>query len=164
MGMIKEIKGLLTVGLLSGYIGGSVRGDTFRVGFPFETSDYQGPEGAYHDEWIVDKRSGGGQEVVETPDGNKFTRLYAGGTISEEEIVKLGISGEVVVERLIDFVREAGNQTRLNDCYQSTNGEWSYRYKIRKIEAEIGIIAAEEEVRYQDRMVFMHYHLLCPIK
>ena len=62
--MIKiKIKNILAKGLGEGYVGKSIRGKADRAGFQLETSEYQGPEGKYHDEWAA-HQNGGGQELV----------------------------------------------------------------------------------------------------
>jgi hypothetical protein len=93
--MSKDIDAILSKGLLKGYVGKSVRGSVNRAGFNLETSDFEGPEGRYHDEWMADF-NGGGQELVETPKGEKGTRVYAGGTLAKEELEKLGFKKDVI--------------------------------------------------------------------
>ncbi|TSC89492.1 MAG: Uncharacterized protein G01um10145_649, partial [Microgenomates group bacterium Gr01-1014_5] len=84
------IKKILSKGLGVGYVGKSVRGQIDRAGFKLETSDYQGSEGKYHDEWMA-HQNGGGQELVEDSNGEKATRVYAGGTLDEEGLKSLGL-------------------------------------------------------------------------
>ena len=57
--MEKGGKDILSKGLGEGYVGNSVRGKANRAGFNLKTSDYQGPEGRYHDEWAANQNGGG---------------------------------------------------------------------------------------------------------
>src|SRR3989339_353620 len=93
-------KKILAKGLGEGYVGKSIRGKVDRAGFQLETSGYQGPEGKYHDEWAA-HQNGGGQELVEDVDGEKATRIYAGGTLEEGNLTSLGLTGKDVIGKLI---------------------------------------------------------------
>ena len=52
--MQMKFKAILGKGLNEGYMA-KPRGKVKRAGFD-ETSDYEGPEGKYHDEWAAPKR------------------------------------------------------------------------------------------------------------
>jgi len=65
--MKAKIKKILGVGLSGGY-GSSNYGKITRAGSALDSSDYQGPEGRYHDEWAA-HQNGGGQELAEDADG-----------------------------------------------------------------------------------------------
>jgi hypothetical protein len=160
--MDKNNQAILAKGLLEGYVGKSLRGSVIRAGFKLETSDYQGPEGRYHDEWAADF-NGGGQELVETPDGKKATRVYAGGTLAKAELAKLGLSQTDVIGKLISFVNKLGDGTRLNENAQAKDGPWTYTYNILKSDKEIPLDLGAEEIRYNENLVFVHYHILSPI-
>ena len=161
--MKTEIKGILAKGLSEGYMGRNVRGKVVRAGFNIETSDYQGPEGKYHDEWAA-HQNGGGQELVESVNGEKATRVYAGGSLDEEGLKKLGLTGKDVIGKLIFFVNEFGNKTRLDEDAEMTNGEWKYAHKVLKSVKEIPIHISEETITYKDILVFIHFHINSPVK
>jgi hypothetical protein len=159
----KESKAILAKGLLGGYVGKTVRGSTNRAGFELKTSDYKGPEGTYHDEWDADF-NGGGQELTIAPNGEVATRVYAGGTLAKEELEKIGLTKKEVIGKLVLFVNQAGDKTRLDSDIELSEGEdWKYTYKVlRKVE-EIPLDLGQEEIRYKDSLVFIHFHIISPV-
>lgn len=158
-----ESKRILARGLLEGYVGKSVRRSVIRAGFKLETSDYEGPEGRYHDEWAANF-NGGGQELTVTPEGEKATRVYAGGTLAKEELEKLGLTKKEVIGKLVSFVNELGDKTRLDEDAEVSEGDWEYSYRVlRKVE-KIPLDLAAEEIKYKDSLVFIHFHILSPVK
>ena len=161
--MDREIRDILTKGLGEGYVGKSVKGLVDRAGYTLETSDYRGLEGKYHDEWAA-HQNGGGQELVETPDGKKATRVYAGGSLGEEELIKIGLTGKDVSKKLVFFVNQLGEKTRLDTDVESTEGDWSYSYKILKSVQEIPVDVAEEAIKYKGSLVFIHFHVNSPVR
>lgn len=161
--MSKDIDNILTKGLLEGYVGNSVRGSVKRAGFDLETRDYEGPEGKYHDEWEADF-NGAGQELAQTPNGEKGTRVYGGGTLSAEKLQQLGISKKEVIGKLIYFVNELKGKTRLGENSELSDGDWHYAYKVIKSVKEIPVDVGEEEINYKNNLVFVHYHIISPIK
>ena len=158
-----ETKKVLSKGLGEGYVGKSIRGKADRAGFTLETSDYVGPEGKYHDEWAA-HQNGGGQELVEASNGNKATRVYAGGSLSNEELGKLGLTGKDVIGKLVSFVNEAGGKTRLDEDIQLTDGEWKYAHRVLKSVKEIPVDLSEETITYKDTLVFIHFHINSPVR
>lgn len=160
--MDKASKAILAKGLLEGYVGKSVRSSVLRAGFNIETSDYSGPEGKYHDEWAADF-NGGGQELVEASDGGKATRVYAGGTLAADELQKLGLTKKDVIGKLIFFVNKLQDGTRLDKDAEITDGEWKYTYKVLKSVKEIPLDVGEEEIRYKEDLVFVHFHIISSV-
>ena len=161
--MKQEIKNILAKGLGEGYAGENIRRKIERSGFPVETSDYKGPEGIYHDEWAA-HQNGGGQELVETLDGEKATRVYAGGSLAEEELEKLGLTEKDVIWKLVSFVKQLGDKTRLDTNVKRKEGDWSYSYKVMKSVKEIPVDVAEEDIKYKGNLVFIHFHINSPVK
>lgn len=160
--MDKEIKKLLAQGLGQGYAGKSVRGQANRAGFVLETSDCKGVEGTYHDEWAA-HQNGAGQELVETPNGEKASRVYAGGTLNKERLDKLGITDKDVIGKLIFFVNQLGEKTRLDTETELTEGDWIYTYKILEDVKEIPLVVGKEEIKYKGNLVFVHFHINSPV-
>ena len=160
--MEKGSKAILAKGLLEGYVGKSVRGSVERAGFNLETSDYKGPEGKYHDEWAADF-NGGGQELTETESGEKATRVYAGGTLSADKLQELGLTKKDVIGKLVTFVNQLGDGTRLDIDAEAEEGSWKYTYKVLKSVKEIPVDVGEEEIRYNNNLVFVHYHIISPV-
>ena len=146
-------KAILAKGLLEGYVGKSVRGSVLRAGFNLETSDYNGPEGKYHDEWAADF-NGGGQEA---------TRVYAGGTLSADKLQKLGLTKKDVIGKLILFVNKLQNGTRLDENAEMAEEEWKYTYRVLKSVKEIPLDVGEEEIRFKENLVFVHFHIISPV-
>jgi len=157
-----ESKKILTKGLLQGYVGKTVQGSVDRAGFSLKTSDYSGSEGVYHDEWAADF-NGGGQELTLTPNGEKATRVYAGGTLAKEELEKLGLTKKDVIGKLVLFINKLGDGTRLDANAGAEEGPWKYTYKVLKSVKEIPVDLGEEQIRYEGQLVFVHYHILSPV-
>ena len=160
--MEKGSKAILAKGLLEGYVGKSIRGSVVRSGFNLETNDYQGSEGRYHDEWAADY-NGGGQELTESANGEKATRVYAGGTLSTDKLQELGLTKKDVIGKLVSFVNDIGDGTRLDEDAERTDGAWKYTYKVLKSVKEIPVDVGEEEIRFNDKLVFVHYHIISPV-
>ena len=164
--MAKGVEDALTAGLLAGYAGRSESYQEMRSVFEMNVSHLEAPDRkeVYHDEWIAGDRTGGGQELMKLPDGTKFTRLYAGGIISEDELSKLGIKGDQVVGFLKEALRQLGNQTRLfgDAVYASKDEKWKYSYTTPEVYKEV--TQGREYIRYQDQLVFVHLFLLSPIE
>lgn len=160
--MKTEIKKILGTGLSGGY-GSSNYGKTTRAGFALDSSDYSGPEGRYHDEWAA-VQNGGGQELVEITGGEKATRVYAGGSLAPELLQKLGLTEADVSEKLTFFLRKLGDKTRLDEDVELVEGRWKYSYKIMKSVKEIPVIVGEEEIRFGDSLVFIHYLIYSPVR
>ena len=157
------IKKILSKGLGVGYVGKSVRGQIDRAGFKLETSDYQGSEGKYHDEWMA-HQNGGGQELVEDSNGEKATRVYAGGTLDEEGLKSLGLTEKDVIGKLVFFVNKLGGKTRLDEDAEMTEGKWKYTHIVIKSVKEIPVSVSEETITYKDILVFIHFHINSPIR
>lgn len=150
-----KIKKILSTGLYGGY-GASNYGKTTRAGFALDSSDYSGPEGKYYDEWAA-HQNGGGQELVEIADGEKATRVYAGGSLDPEALQKLGITeGEVLTEAKY-FLKTLGTKTRLDEDVELEHGKYKYSYRVIKRVEEIPVLVGEEEIRFDDSLVFVHY-------
>lgn len=161
--MKPEIKSILSKGLGEGYVGKSLRGQTDRAGFKLETSDYNGSEGKYHDEWAA-HQNGGGQELAEDINGEKATRVYAGGTLDEEKLKGFELTGKDVIGKLIFFVNKSEGKTRLDEDVELADGDWTYKYKVMKSVKEIPVDVAEEDILFKGNLVFVHFHINSPVK
>jgi hypothetical protein len=159
-----DIEKLLAKGLQKGFGGGTARKRAKRGGFELESSHYETDSGdVYHDEWLAD-RVGGGQELVRIGD-EKYTRVYAGGTISEEELHGMGITKRDVIGFLKAQILENGEKIRLTtDFGPVEDGDWSYIYRIVDIESDIPLITGKESVHYKGQLTFIHHFLLCPVE
>lgn len=162
---MKRIEEALTTGLLAGYAGaGAEIKKVVRAGFEGKSSDVALPDGTYHDEWFVPTHVGGGQEFVEV-DGQKFTRLYAGGTPEKEVLDFLGITEHDVSQHLIAFINALGGRTRLfEDCRPQPEGNWQYSYKVTSYDKDIGVATGMETIDYLGTRVHIHAFILSPVK
>jgi len=160
--MKAKIKKILGVGLSGGY-GSNNYGKIARAGFELDSSDYLGSEGRYHDEWAA-RQNGGGQELVEDADGEKATRVYAGGSLDKEALQKLGLTDEDVSTELKFFLKELGAKTRLDEAVELEHGKFMYSYRVIKRVTEIPALVGEEEIRYGNSLVFVHYHINSPVR
>lgn len=159
--MKQEIKTLLGKGLAGGY-GASNYSKGERAGFAIDVNDYQGTEGKYHDEWAA-HQNGGGQELVETSNGKKWTRVYAGGSLDAESLSKLGINGSEVSEQIKFFLGKLGDKTRFDYDVADEDGDWSYSYKIDREEKDIPLVVGCERIEYKGALVFTHEIINSPI-
>lgn len=109
-------------------------------------------------------RAGGGQELVRVGD-QQFTRVYAGGTISIEAMVRLGITKQDVMAFLIKMIQQLGDATRLEqDCPAVEDGDWQYEYVVKERLPEIPLTAGKESISYKGEVVFVHYFLLTEVE
>lgn len=154
---------ILTKGLQEGYAGGTQVKKVKRGSFTLKSSHLEEDGKEYHDEWAAD-RVGGGQELIKVG-GKKYTRVYAGGTILEEELKKLGIEKKDVTGKLKEFITEYGNKNRLyKDFSPEPEGDWRYKYKIIDKEDNIPVTTGKESIFYKDTLVFVHLLTLCPVE
>jgi len=160
------IKKILGIGLSGGYSSGNYRkGEIIRAGFELDSSDYSGEGGKYHDEWMA-RQNGGGQELAEDNTGEKATRVYAGGSLDQEHLERLGLTQENISDELRFFLKTLGAKTRLDENVTLEHGEFRYSYKIIKNVSAIPVFVGEEEIRYgePDVLVFVHYHINSPVR
>ncbi|MFH1601526.1 MAG: hypothetical protein ABIB61_01060 [Candidatus Shapirobacteria bacterium] len=155
---------LLSKGLEEGFGGKTVRENVQRGPFELESSHYETEEGnVYHDEWLAN-RVGGGQEIVEV-DGKRFTRVYAGGTVSEEILESLGLTKKEVIAFLKGQITKNGDEIRLyEDFGPESEGDWQYEYQIMDREDDIPVTTGKESIFYQGELVFVHVFALSPIE
>lgn len=161
--MDQKVKKILGIGLSGGY-GSSNYGKSTRAGFELDLSDYSGLEGKYHDEWAAHE-NGGGQELVEI-EGEKATRVYAGGSLNPAALKKIGLTEDVVSTELKYFLKSLGDKSRLDENKSDEHGQFKYTYKVLKNVDSIPVIVGEEEIRYgkDNVLVFVHYHINSPVK
>lgn len=162
--MARRVEDALTEGLLAGYAGQSESYQEMRDVFEMNVKHNEGDGYVYHDEWIAGEATGGGQELVRLGDGTMFTRLYAGGLLTEDKLEKLGTDGDKVINFLKESLNKLGDQTRLfgDTEYESDDGSWKYTYAVPEIYGQV--IQGEEFIRYRGNVVFIHLFLLAPIK
>ena len=158
-----SVKKLLTKGLQKGFGGGTVKKTVGRGGFELDSSHYEADSGVYHDEWLAD-RVGGGQELVEVG-GKRFTRVYAGGTVSEDALKDLGLTIKDIILFLKKQIIDNGDNIRLyTDFEPEAEGDWRYEYKIIDREKNIPATTGKESILYKEELVFVHYFILSPVE
>lgn len=155
------IKKILGKGLAGGY-GSDNYSKGERAGFGVDINHYTGEDGTYHDEWVA-HQNGGGQELVETPDGKQWTRVYAGGSLDEESLAKLGITKEQVGKKIMFFLKKLGDKTRFETEVADTEGDWKYSYTLDRNEDTIPLIVGCERIEFQGSLVFTHEIINSPI-
>lgn len=160
--MNSQVKKLLGTGLSGGY-GKGKYGKTIRSGFNLDTSDYSDENGTYHDEWAA-HQNGGGQELVKLADEEMATRVYAGGTLDADLLQKIGLTDKDVTERLLFFLKQLGDKTRMDKEIELIEDKWKYSYKILEDIKEIPALAGVEKIFYGDSLVFVHFIINSPIR
>lgn len=157
-----KIEKALTDGLAKGYALAEPTPVT-REKFRGLSTDVQFPKGSYHDEWFG-RESGGGQELVQV-EGHQYTRLYAGGTVSQEKLAQLGITSEDVIGYLMQKIQELGPRTRLHrNCIPRSDKKWQYLYEIMRQNRALEITNARERILFKGTLVHEHSFMLCPIR
>lgn len=153
---------LFAAGLKASIGGGAVMRDVDRSGFSLKSSHFESEDGVYHDEWLGD-RAGGGQETGSSGK-TTFTRVYAGGTIPDEELKKLGISKSDVMAFLGKQITENGERIRLDaDFEPEPDGSWQYSYKVLESDREISLTLGKEVIKYKGQIVFIHDFIISPV-
>jgi len=156
------VASFLSQGLLKGFAGKTEFKTIQRSSFTMQSSHLVDGENLYHDEWAANL-TGGGQELVRVA-GREYTRVYAGGTISESVMAQMGISKKDVMQFLISSLNTAGEATRLHQDYGpvSTDG-WTYHYTVLEKNDSIPMTTGKESISYKNEVVFIHVFVLCPI-
>lgn len=158
-----SLQSFLSLGLLKGFAGETKFGVIKRANFSLQSSHLEMDGKIYHDEWAAD-RTGGGQELVKV-DGETYTRVYAGGTISLVALKQLGITKKDILKFLITSLNTAGAQTRLHENFGPIlEGDWSYRYAVIEQNDSIPMTTGREDIRYKGNIVFTHVFIMCPIE
>ena len=144
-----NISRALTIGLLAGYTGKTEFKPVSRSVFTLKSSHFEEDDVIYHDEWT----NGGGQEIVRVG-SEQFTRVYAGGTVNDNP---------AIIPKLIYFIQQLRDKTRLfTDC-ESSDGLWQYHYKVIDIDSTLDITVGKETISLNNQIVFVHYFILSPI-
>lgn len=156
---------LLAKGLKSGFGGGNVMKNVKRAKFNFDSSHLENGSNVYHDEWIAGTKGfGGGQEIVET-NGQRYTRVYAGGTVYPSILKKLAITETQVMGYLKDQIIENGHKIRLFKSFSPRlTSPWKYEYKVDKKTSELPITTGTERIYYKNKLVFQHNFIICPVE
>lgn len=160
--IMKKASQVLTNGLLEGYTKGNAK-DVARGSFKGKKSVVVVGETTYHDEWFVKSHSGGGQELVNTPNGS-YTRLYGGGTPKPEELSKLGVTTKDVGSYLKKMIVKLGDTTRITtDNTPKPDGAWQYSYKVTSKYESTNVVTATETITYNGTEVHVHAFILSPV-
>lgn len=147
-----EIAKALTVGLLAGYGGQTDFQSINRGGFELRSSHFEKDGIRYHDEWT----NGGGQEIIEVS-GQRYTRVYAGGVQPSFP------DSSLVTKKLIGFIQQLQDQTRLFSNAEIVDGDWKYSYQVVTHDDEFDITIGKEIIALNNETVFIHCFILSPI-
>ena len=74
----------------------------------------------------------------------------------KETVISILIAGVLIGGAII--------ASRRSPIAESTEGNWSYSYKILKSVQEIPVDVAEEEIKYKGNLVFIHFHINSPVR
>lgn len=154
---------LLAKGLLAGFAGKSAFGTSSRGAFTVTSSEVLLPEDAaqYIDQW-VGKRSGGGQEIVQSA-GGAMTRVYAGGTVPQTTLDTLGITDDQIMAYLKEKLSALNGQTRLMAAVPPIlDGYWQYAYELMDTDGA-QIVTGKETILYKNTPVFVHVFVMAPV-
>jgi hypothetical protein len=162
---MKDTDRLLSVGLVTGYGGGTeIKKHVKRGPFEVTRSTYTSPDGdIYYDEWT----DSGGQEIVRTKDGSEATRVYAGQVLPDVvKLTELGLTPKDVIVKLKSRITRLGDTTRLDEpCHPEPEGDWGYSYDILQKDVEgIPLTIGLERQTYKGTTVFAHSISKSPIK
>lgn len=159
----QNVQKWLTTGLTSNFSGKLKVQVVHRVNFQLNAVHSYLDGISYHDEWIGE-RTGGGQEIVKVGD-EVFTRLYAGGTVDDEQLKQLGITHEEVTTFLADTLLSLQDKTRLfESCKPKPVEDWQYAYKVVAGEESLAVTTGKETITYKGQLVFVHTFMMCAVK
>lgn len=162
---MKEIEKGFTEGLLKGFAGEGNMHKIEKAGIPGKSVQVKLDNGGvYQDEWFSGEQLGGGKELLEI-DGQRYIRLYAGGTPEAAFLDRLEISHSDVNSYLVRKIKELGDETRLfEDCKPEPDGAWQYKYRVTSKDIESGVATGRETINYSGMQVHLHEFILSPIK
>ena len=143
---------------LAVFSGKSDYGKVTRGKFTLVSSAIDDGDMSYIDQWFPGNL-GGGQEILEVG-GQRYTRVYAGGTVEDSILSSLGITKDDVMEFLKNTLLEAGGKTRFDLPYEKVDGDWRYTYEPGDRDAITGMILGKELIRYKRTEVFVHYFII----
>lgn len=155
---------ILSLGLETGYAGGSERLTVKRGPFELKATELSFPEldAKYNDHWIF-KRVGGGQEIAMNGD-EMATRVFAGGIVKPEILKNLGISEEQILAFHKTQLSQLAHTTRLHeDIRPDPDGDWQYKYEVMKDYPDLPLTIGVETITYKGQQVFVHVFLNSPI-
>jgi len=119
--------------------------------FAMVSSEINDADVSYIDQWFAG-HLGGGQEIVEIG-GDRYTRVYAGGTVTET-------NKDDVMAFLKKSLLAAGAKTRFDKEYLHIDGEWIYQYSPKELDEITGMITGKEIITYKNTPVFVHYFII----
>lgn len=155
-----DAKRLLAEGLSKGFAGETKFGVLERGSFRLSNSSLEG--GEYNDAWVT----GGGNELIRTQAGEVYCRSYTGDVIKEEELAKLGIDEEKVMDFLRSILSENAINTRFDQdfAHESADSDWSYSYKLTSRSEDPFIINGQELINYKGKTVFIHMLIISKVR
>lgn len=167
-----EIEKFMTRELQKGFASKTPPKMTVENGFQIKYVNFRQPDGPsegslYLDQWTKG-RLGLGMELGFVLNGEKadsMGRAYAGGTLPGEELQKLGITRDMVLDKIKEVITKYGEKTRLfEDFHPKPDGPWKYSYDIIARYPAFELTIAEETLGYDEKLVFIHPFFITGIK
>lgn len=143
---------------LAVFSGKSTYGKITRGKFAMVSSSIDDGDISYIDQWFPG-HLGGGQEILEVG-GQRYTRVYAGGTVDDAILTPLGITKDDVMGCLKNSLLEAGEKTRFGQPYVKEDGKWKYMYTPGDPDETTGMITGKEVISYKNTPVFVHFFII----
>ena len=121
------------------------------------------PTESYQDTFVgtFAYRLTGGFEVAKAGD-QTLIRTYNGGTISREELEKLGVTNDEFI-KFLTVVIIANLNTRLTEDIEYSNGEFHYSYKVTAKHPLINATSGIEEIKFGEVLIAQHLFNISPI-
>lgn len=143
---------------LAVFSGKSKFGKITRGKFGMVSSEINDADVLYIDQWFPG-HLGGGQEIVEVG-GQRYTRVYAGGTVDDAILTSLGVTKDDVMTRLKNSLLEAGGKTRFDQPFVRIENDWKYQYKPGEYDEATGMITGKEVITYKNSPIFVHFFII----
>ena len=159
--MESKVSQALAKGLTAGFAGKSTFEKIVRGKFPMVSSSFIADDIVYLDQWFPG-HMGGGQEILEV-EGERYTRVYAGGTVEDSVLSPLGISKADVMKCLKKTLLAAADKTRFRDPYRIEDGAWAYQYTPADPDETTGMISGKEIISYKNTPVFVHLFIISSV-
>lgn len=149
-------------GLKAGFAGESTFEKVVRGKFGMKSSSFTAEGLSYIDQWFAG-RVGGGQEILEVG-GERYTRVYAGGTAEESVLASLHITKDDILGCLKGTILAAGEKIRFDQPYIHENTSWKYEYTPGDTDKVTGMISGKEKISYKGTPVFVHLFIISRVE
>lgn len=107
-----------------------------------------------------------GQELVEVG-GKKFARNYYGGFSPKEDLQRLGVNQEQILEYLIEIIDQMPSTRLDTNCSSKREDGFEYTYKVLvddDLVKRIPLTISQEIIKYKGRIVYSMGFSMGPLK